>query len=213
MTTPQRTVHNADALVWLAANALPAGHAILTSLPDVTEFRHRDPDVWRMWFQRAATLVLQSTPRDTAAVFYQTDVKRDGTWVDKSFLLQLAAQNAGATLLWHKIVCRGPAGTTTFARPGYAHLLCFACELLDEPARATCDVLPQLGTMTWPRAIGLAAAQAAVTWLRDHAGARCIVDPFCGIGTALAVANQLGLDAIGIELAPGRAARARGLAL
>ena len=50
-------------------------------------------------------------------------------------------------------------------------------------------------------------------YLRDHAGATCIVDPFCGVGTALAVANELGLAAIGVERNPGRAAKARLLTL
>ena len=77
----------------------------------------------------------------------------------------------------------------------------------------TPDVLPELGEMTWARAMGLSAAEAAVQWLKDHASARCIVDPFCGVGTALAVANKMGLDAIGVELAQGRAQKARELTL
>ncbi|MBL8747809.1 MAG: SAM-dependent methyltransferase, partial [Planctomycetes bacterium] len=104
-----------------------------------------------------------------------------------------------------------PAGVATHGRPGYAHLLAFSRELRDDSEQATADVLPRLGTMTWPRAIGLEAAFAAVTWLRDHANARTIVDPFCGVGTALAVANRLGLHAIGVEINPGRAERARTL--
>jgi tRNA G10 N-methylase Trm11 len=52
-----------------------------------------------------------------------------------------------------------------------------------------------------------------VRWLRDHARATTIVDPFCGVGTVLAVANQHGLDAIGIEIAASRAEKARDLVL
>ena len=77
----------------------------------------------------------------------------------------------------------------------------------------TADVLPELGAMTWARAMGLAATRAAVGWLRDRAGATCIVDPFCGVGTALAVANAHGLHAIGVERNAGRAAKARVLVL
>jgi hypothetical protein len=209
---PARTVHEADATVWLAANVVPADCGVLTSLPDLAEFRHDDAAKWRAWFLAAAEQVVRSTPPHGAAVFYQTDVKRDGTWVDKSFLVQQAAYAAGASLLWHKIVCRAPAGQATFARPGYAHMLCFSRERRDAAIdAATADVLPELGAMTWARAIGLAAAHTAVVWLRDHAGARCIVDPFCGVGTALAVANHHGLSAIGIERNPGRAAQARTL--
>ncbi|MBL8754107.1 MAG: SAM-dependent methyltransferase [Planctomycetes bacterium] len=210
---PARVVHDGDALAWLAGNPLPADCGVLTSLPDVAEFRHRDVDRWRAWFVHAAEQVLRATPRERATVFYQTDVKRDGRWIDKAFLVQTAAAAVGVPLVWHKVVCRAPAGQATFARPGYAHLLAFAAELRDPIERATADVLPELGAMTWPRAMGLAATEAAVRWLRDVAGARTIVDPFCGQGTALAIANRLGLAAVGVELNPGRAQKARELDL
>ena len=209
--SPRRTVHCADALQWLPQQALDAHESIFTSLPDSSEVRRLTFDAWTQWFRDAAEAVVRATHPDAVAIFYQTDVKRDGGWVDKSFLVQQGAQAAGARLLWHKIVCRAPAGTATGPRPGYAHLLAFSHNLRDVAEEATADVLPQLGTMTWPRAIGLAAAEAAITWLRDRAGARCIVDPFCGMGTVLAAANRLGLDAIGVELAPSRAQRARDL--
>lgn len=210
---PRRVVHAADSLAWLPSHPLPDGAAIVTSLPDAVEFKHRDTTRWRAWFVDAAELVLRCTPRAGAAVFYQTDVKRDGVWIDKSYLVQRAAEAAGVPLLWHKVVCRAPAGQATFARPGYAHLLCFAATLRDDTTNATADVLPELGAMPWARAMGVAAARAAVRWLRDHAAARCIVDPFCGVGTALAAANELGLDALGIERSPQRAERARTLVL
>ncbi|HEX5050225.1 MAG TPA: SAM-dependent methyltransferase [Planctomycetota bacterium] len=210
---PTRTVHCTDGPQWLRDHALGEGHAMLTSLPDSSEHKRLAFAEWQRWFTTTAELVARATPERCAAIFYQTDVKRGGTWVDKAHLVQRGAEAAGAHTLWHKIVCRAPAGTTTFGRPGYAHLLCVSRLLVDDIERATPDVLPRLGTMTWPRAMGLEAAHAAVLWLRDHAGARCIVDPFCGVGTALAVANHHGLDAIGIERAPGRAAKARTLTL
>jgi hypothetical protein len=208
--SPTRTVHTADALPWLRANPLPADAALFTSLPDVAEFRHRDADRWRAWFVEAAAVVLRATPADGASIFYQTDVKRGGRWVDKACLLQQAAAAVSVPLLWHKLVLRAPAGRATGGRPGYAHLLCFAPSLRDD-GPPTPDVLPELGAMTWPRAMGLAAARFAVEWLRDRAAAATIVDPFCGVGTALAVANALGLHAVGVELAAGRAAKAREL--
>lgn len=217
MTTPtrrpHRTVHDTDGVVWLRENPLPADHAIFTSLPDSAELRRLSFAEWQTWFLDTVELVVRATPPGSAAVFYQTDVKRDGIWIDKAFLVQQAAAAAGAHLLFHKIVCRAPAGTATFARPGYAHLLAVSRELRDPVESATADVLPELGAMTWPRAMGLDAARAAVAWLRDVANARTIVDPFCGMGTALAVANQLGLDAIGVERNPGRAEKARALQL
>jgi tRNA G10 N-methylase Trm11 len=38
---------------------------------------------------------------------------------------------------------------------------------------------------------------------------RTIVDPFCGWGTALAVANALGMDAVGVDLSARMCRRAR----
>jgi hypothetical protein len=42
-------------------------------------------------------------------------------------------------------------------------------------------------------------------------GATAVVDPFCGVGTVLAVANALGLDALGVEKNRKRAEQAREL--
>ena len=118
---------------------------------------------------------------------------------------------AGAHLLWHKIVCRAPAGTVTFGRPAYAHLICASRTLRLPPGRSSADVLPALGAMPWPRAMGAAACAAVTRFLLDHTACRTVVDPFCGVGTMLAVANAAGLDAVGVELSAKRAARARAL--
>ncbi len=210
---PSRVVHCQDAIAWLAHNPLTEGDAIFTSLPDASEQKRLAFDAWQAWFGAAAESVVRALPARSAAIFYQTDVKQDGAWVDKSFLVQRGAYAAGARLLWHKIVCRAPAGVATRMRPSYAHLLCFSRDLAEDPMQSGPDVLPELGAMTWARAMGLAAADFAVQWLKDRANARCIVDPFCGIGTALAVANRMGLDAVGVELAQGRAQKARDLVL
>ncbi len=76
---------------------------------------------------------------------------------------------------------------------------------------STMDVLPTLGRMTWPRAMGLEACRFSCSYVIDATSTRTIIDPFCGVGTALAVANELGLDAIGVELNRKRALRAREL--
>jgi hypothetical protein len=206
---PTREVHETDAIAWLQQQELAADDAFVTSLPNVDEFQHRNFDRWRTWFLDAAALVMDKTPEDSAAIFFQTDIKIDGIWIDKSFLLQQAAERTNCKLIWHKNVLRAPIGTVTNTRPGYAHLLCFAPKLRSNDGNATSDVLPQLGDKDWPRAMGNDVATFAVRWLRDHAGAKTIVAPFCGTGTALAVANKLGLHAIGIERSTSRASKAR----
>lgn len=67
--------------------------------------------------------------------------------------------------------------------------------------------------MPWPRAMGTAACDAVCTFLLAHTAARVVVDPFCGQGTMLAIANARGLDAVGVELSAKRAERARNLTL
>ncbi|MBL9107728.1 MAG: SAM-dependent methyltransferase, partial [Myxococcales bacterium] len=114
-----------------------------------------------------------------------------------------------------KIVCRKPAGTVGFGRATYSHLLAFGGEALELGSLASSpsgpDVLPEAGTMSFSRAMGLAAARLACTFLRDATATRVVVDPFCGQGGVLAVANAMGFDAIGIDLSARRCRSARKL--
>jgi hypothetical protein len=99
----------------------------------------------------------------------------------------------------------------TFGRPAYAHLLCFSRALRLPPSASTADVLVRPGAMTWARAMPREACDAVARFLLAHTRCRTVLDPFCGAGTMLAVANAHGLDAVGVERSPKRAARARGL--
>ncbi len=209
---PERVIHHGDGLAYLAdtlaAGTLPADHAIVTSLPDHSELPLLGVDGWKRWFVDTAALVCRAVADDAVAMFYQTDVKHDGRWIDKAHLVLTGADAAGSHALWHKVVCRVAPGTIAFGRPAYAHLLCLSRTRRLAPGDSTPDVLPSLGAMTWSRAMGAAACEAAVQFAVSI-GARTIVDPFCGLGSVLTVANAHGLDAIGVELSRRRAARAR----
>lgn len=211
--TPSRSVVHGDGVEWLRRERLVATHAVVTSMPDSSELPGLGFAGWKAWFVETAALVTRQVDESSVAVFFQTDVKRDGTWIDKAHLVMRGAELAGSELLWHKIVCRAPAGTITFGRPAYAHLLCFSRGLRLEPKQSFADVLPRLGEMTWPRAMGIEACVAVCRFLRASTRASVVVDPFCGIGTMLAVANVHGFDAIGVERSAKRAARARALDL
>lgn len=207
-----RVVHHGDGLAFLA-EPLPADHAIVTSLPDHSELPALGLDGWRAWFVATAARCCRQVADEAVAIFYQTDVKHDGRWIDKAYLVQRGAEEAGSALLWHKVVCRVPPGATSFGRPAYAHLLAFSRALRLPPGRSTPDVLPGLGAMPWSRAMGTAACEAAARFLLADTACRTVVDPFCGVGTMLAVANAHGLAAVGVELSRRRAARARALVL
>jgi len=202
-----RVVHHGDGLAYLATR-LPADHAIVTSLPDHSELPALGVDGWRAWFIATVALACRALADDAVGLFYQTDVKHDGRWIDKGHLVLCGADAAGSHALWHKIVCRVAPGTVTFGRPAYAHLICVSRTRRLAPGASTADVLPSLGAMTWSRAMGAAACEAAVRFVAS-VGARTVVDPFCGLGSVLAAANAHGLDAIGVELSRRRARRAR----
>ncbi|MFO0597158.1 MAG: SAM-dependent methyltransferase [Myxococcaceae bacterium] len=212
-STPTREVHCTDGVAWLRAQQFDEGDAIVTSLPDSSEVPGLGFEGWRRWFIETSALICQQLAPNGVAVFYQTDVKREGTWVDKGFLVSLGAEQAGAACLWHKVTCRAPAGTITFGRPAYAHLVCFSRGLRLEKGQSFADVLPRLGEMTWARAMGLEACHAIAKFLVRDTKTTRVIDPFCGVGTMLAVANQHGLNAVGVELSPKRAAKARELTL
>ncbi len=202
-SSPSRLVVNADAFAWMATNPAPEGAAVITSLPDVSELPLPFP-AWRLWFMEAARAVIAWTPAESIAVFYQSDIKRDGVWVDKGYLVQRAAEDLSARVLFHKIVCRKPPGTIALGRPSYSHMIGItrgAPQQTDAPGP---DVLPDAGHMQWSRAMGETACKVACNYVARAAGAHTIVDPFCGRGTVLAVANQLGLRAIGVDLSAKR---------
>lgn len=206
----ERDVHHTDGIAWLRAAELGPEHAVVTSLPDVSELA-LDLDAWRRWFVDAAALICERVHPEGVAIFYQTDIKHDGRWIDKGHLVHTGADRVGASCLWHKVVCRTEPGQTTFGRPAYGHWLAFSRAVRLAPGASTADVLPTLGEMTWSRAMPMAAAVASCVFVRRQTGARVVVDPFCGRGTILAVANDHGLDAIGVEISKKRVKKARNL--
>lgn len=185
----------------------------MTSLPDYSEFSHLSLNEWKEWFVNAAKLVLASCPDDGITLFFQTDIKVEGAWVDKSFLCQQAAQAMGSELIAHKIICRLPAGTATQGRPSYSHLVCFSKKIRMNLSKASPDVLPIAGETTWARGMGVKACRLACEMILQNTQTRTIVDPFCGHGTVLAVANNMGLNAIGVELSRKRVKKAQNLKL
>jgi hypothetical protein len=202
---------HAEALAWMTDNAASPRASVVTSLPDVSERSDLDFAGWRSWFILAARRVIAWTPNEGVSIFFQSDVRHDDTLVDKSYLVLRAAEEEGASLLWHKIVCRRPPGTISFGRPSWSHMLCVGRCPRPTPRSPGPDILPDAGLMPWSRAMGVNACRAACAYLRDEIGAQIVVDPFCGRGTVLAVANAMGLDALGVELSAKRCRAARAL--
>ncbi len=210
---PGRVVHHADAPAWLRDAGRLAGASVVTSLPDVSELPGLGLDGWRRWFVEAATLTMRSVPDEGVAIFFQSDIRQNGVWLDKGALVARAAEEAGLALLHHGIVCRLPPGTFTSGRASYAHLIAFG-RLPRAPLRsARADVLPDGGFKPGQKAMGVLACVAACRMVLSETPTRTVVDPFCGYGTVLAVANALGLDAVGVDRSAKMCRRARTLKL
>lgn len=81
---PQSTVHHGDASEWLRVSGRLDVASVFTSLPD-----------------------------DGVAVFFQRDAWQRGAWIDKGALVTRAADTAGMSMAFHKIVA---VGIDTWAR-------------------------------------------------------------------------------------------------
>lgn len=67
------------------------------------------------------------------------------------------------------------------------------------------------GDMLWKKGIGINCCYVGCKFLKLVANSKCIIDPFCGIGTVLCMANKLGVDSIGVELAAKRCRKSRNI--
>ncbi|MEO7036012.1 MAG: SAM-dependent methyltransferase [Polyangiaceae bacterium] len=210
---PTRTIIQAEALAWMVENPAPSYTSVITSLPDVSEVPERGFEGWKAWFDEAARAVLRWVPDPGLVIFFQSDIRHGGVWVDKGYLVQRAAEAERRTLLWHKVVCRHPPGTVTHGRASYSHLLCFAHTPRERIAHPGPDVLPDAGHKPWSKAMGVDACRLACRFLSEETETRIVVDPFCGHGTALSVANHYGFDALGVELSTRKVRAARRLVL
>jgi len=204
-----QSIVQGDGLEWMRAQHAERGTSVITSLPDVSELPALSFEAWQRWFVAAARAVLHWVPASDMAIFYQSDVLHEQAWVSKSHLVMQAADAEAAKLVWHKIVCRRPAGTSTWGRASYSHMLCFTRGDVPAVLAASPDVLPDAGASSWSRGMGDAASALACRYLRKHTETRRIVDPFCGRGGVLAVASAHGFDVIGIELSKKRCRAAR----
>ncbi len=209
-----RTVYTEDAIAWLKAHAIDPKACFVASLPDVSEFPHFTLMEWKEWFVDTASLILSRCADTAFTLFYQSDIKVEGAWVDKGFLCMKAAEKMQHELLFHKIICRAPVGTITFGRPAYSHLLCFSKSLrLTDLSQSTADVFNEPGEKTWARGMGIKTACAIAEFVAKQSDCTRIINPFCGEGSMLAAANHVGLEAIGIERSAKRAEKARKLSV
>lgn len=200
----KRELFCTDVFEWLNQNPLTDGTSVVASMPDFSEFSNTTLDEYKNIFTDMAEKVLIATPSNDVTIFYQSDIKVDGRWLDKAFLIQKAAEKLAHAQLWHKVICRVPPGMTTFGRPSYTHILAFSKNFTLDPKDSSADVLPQMGEKLWERGMGVKGAMMMAKFIKEKVGSHTLVNPFCGMGSLLAVGNAYGLNVVGIERSPKR---------
>ena len=196
-----RVVFCQDAIPWLEAHK-GALESITTSIPDASEVGLSKKD-YIPFFRNAARLCLLATKPTGYTIFLQTDRKQDG-WIDKAYLIAGEAEALGHRTIWHKIALRTDVGKTDLFRPTYSHMLCFS--QAGPIGKPIADVVHR-GPISYGNAFGAYAVEFVLQYLRDR-GIREVVDPFVGSGTTLAIANRLGMRAIGVDIDPAQCKKA-----
>lgn len=203
---PRRRIICTDALPWLNENK--GLGAIFTSLPD---YEAADYGSWRgshecnpveyyeQWFIDAAHACMQATAPGCPTIFYQTDRKHDRELISKTALLSYAAYlyaDDRRPLLWHKIIERKNVDRY---RPGIIHMMAFGdAKKKCGPGVATADIFKR-GDAYEKDSFSYQAIRVALNFCSRKTDT--IIDPFCGTGSMLAIANEeYGMNAIGIDI-------------
>lgn len=192
-----RDVHCADAIEWLRDKE-ECFKAIITSLPDMEEVGG-DYWEWHDFIVRACALLKASLTPDGVIFFYQTDRKYKGKVIDKKLLIHERFKLTGFDLILNKIVLKQEPNTVNFFRPTYTNLFAFSQKV--RAGKPTPDVI-HAGTMLYKNAMGFNACQLAIDFIKEKVKTDTIVDPFCGQGSVLKMANDNGFNAIGVDIDP-----------
>jgi hypothetical protein len=147
---------------------------------------------------RAATECFLSASENCPVVFVQTDRRKGGRQFSKSNLLQNIATDNGWFLVWHKIELSQEIGKANLYRPTFRHMVCFGRGKVTA-GQATPDVIP-VSRKLYPMAFGFEAARVTVEFCMRYS--KRTLDPFCGHGTVLHVAESLGADSVGVDIDP-----------
>jgi len=185
-------LHVADALEWLKGKSLDA---ILTSIPDMNEVNLSEEE-YIPFLRKCASTCFKTITDEGYIIFIQTDRKHQGL-IDKSYYISdEGLRNDNFRMIYHKIALIQPPEVNDKYRPTYSHILCYSKK--GKPGHSTSDVFYR-GQTSYENGAGIDAICFSVEFLQSR-GVDTICDPFCGQGTTLFVAHEMGLNAIGIDI-------------
>lgn len=170
--------------------------AIITSLPDMEEVG-LGVDAWAEWLKRAARLLAKILTDDGVIFFYQTNRKYKGGLIDKMNIISNEFTEKGFRCILQKIVLKQKPETVNFFRPTYTNLFAFSKKL--KAGKSTADVI-FAGKMIYKNAMGFNAVELCVNYIKKNIETDTIFDPFCGQGSVLKIANDMGYNTIGIDI-------------
>lgn len=202
--------------------------SLMCGIPDIddisflskTYFNQPDQRIrnnaYKKWFIDCVELIFNKLNDGEYAIFSQTDSKIINPnsemigWNDKSVWIALANEkcNCNCNLMWHKISTSLDENNIIGGyqyRTCYTHLICYGKNVsYNAGLFMTPDIIDR-GEMIWNKSIGIESCILCMCFLKYVAKTSCVVNPFSGYGTILAVANYFGLKSIGIEISNKRA--------
>lgn len=199
----RREVITGDANEWFLKN--PGQRAIITSLPDMEEIG-ATYDEWIAWLESTIKNLIDALDqKKSIAFFYQTDRKYKGRIIDKKAIIASIFRAHGFQCVVSKIILKQKPGTVNLYRPTFTNLFAFSRNV--KSGRSTPDCI-FAGRMIYKNAMGFDACRLAVEFIRAKNITDTIVDPFCGRGSVLRIANDLGFNAVGVDIDRAQTERA-----
>lgn len=187
-----RTIIHDDCLNWIKTQEVLQN--VVTGICDQSETT-MNIDEYLVFFNDVADEIFKKLAPKGYAIFIQTDRKYNKQVLSKAFMLMTIAYEHNVKLIWHKIVMHRPG--TDLHRPSYAHMLCFSKS--GTTGAATPDVI-QPSKRVYKNGTPINAAIVALEFIKKYSDSNVVIDLFVGRGTIVAIANKMGLSAIGIDI-------------
>ena len=152
---------------------------------------------WIHWLKMSCLAIAGMMDEKSIVFFYQTNRKFEGSIIDKKNIITNEFLAMGFNLIHSKIVLKQEPETINLFRPTFTNFFSFSKSL--GPGKPSPDVI-RCGEMIYKNAMGYNACRFAVEYVKEKKVSDTILDPFCGRGSVLKIANDLGMKSMGIDI-------------